>query len=256
MSHELPKSCLASGVNTGAETFAHLDSNGIAHERPESPQLSPLDRAFAGLLTVTQVAVEHAEDWKGQHGLMLSASAVSVAEDYFRTILTESVIVCPCCVRIVSSLETRMEFVLSGSLSEALRSLLAGKSFSSKETVRAWSKTLTGLEIPVGTSLGRALLEFELVCHVRHCAVHAGGYIGERNASVLGVPSGRWIAFSASSVVHTIVAVVTATIRAFNQALFEHLLGRWIDESVLTGVWKEDRAILSRSGPPFDQRST
>lgn len=255
MPHALPRSCLASTGAGPTETFAHLDDKGIARERADGPQLSPIDRAFGGLVVVTQIAAQHELDWQSQHGLMLSASAVAVAEDYFRTILTDSVVTCPVCLGRVSGLSTRMEFVRSGSVADALRAALDHSSLSSRDGVREWTKTLTGLDIGNATAVGRALKEYELVCHVRHCAVHSGGYVGAHNAAVLGVPAGSWISFSAPGAVHSIVAVITRTVRAFNQSLFEHILGQWIDAGILQGDWSADRVPFSALWQSFSSRT-
>lgn len=245
MPHELPQVCLASTSNVGPGTLTRLANEAVSTNRPDSTIVSPIDRAYAALFLVTQLAVQAAGQWQPQHGLILSSSAVAVAEDYFRSVLTECVQVCPVCSDRVAPLETRMEYVFSGSVSDAVRSILDLESFSSAANIRGWAKKIAGSDLRQHHSLDVSLAEFERVCHVRHCAVHSGGYVSTRNASVLGVQAGTWISFDRPDAIHEIISVVTATIRSFNQSLFETLLGCWLDLGVLSGVWAQDRATFA-----------
>lgn len=241
MPHALPQVCLTSSSNVGARSIATLAASAISNARVEPPRLSAIDRAYDSLIVVTQLTVDASSSWRPQHGLILASSAVAVAEDYFRSVLTDTVVVCPLCTKRIEPLETRMEFVLSGSIPDAVRGILDRESFSSKQTIVAWAKKIAGDGLGESRSLALSLDEFERVCHVRHCAMHAGGYVSSRNAQVLDVPVGSWISFAAPTAIHEITAVVTATLRAFNQTLFEVVLSRWIDERQLSGDWNVDK---------------
>jgi hypothetical protein len=242
---------MASASNVGPGTLTRLASGAVSAARPDTAGLSALDNAFSSLLVVTQLTVQATYIWQPQHGLILCSSAVAVAEDYFRSILTDIVGICQLCANRVGALETRMEYVFSGSVADAVRGLLDRESFSSRDTVKEWAKKIAGMEVSGNRSLNVALTEFERVCHVRHCAMHAGGYVSTRNAGSLGVPTGSWISFGSPSAIHEIISVVAATLRSFNQSLFEVLLGRWIDERMLSGTWDEDRYHFSRLWSTF-----
>ncbi len=127
-----------------------------------------------------------------------------------------------------------MEFVFSGSVADAFRGMLDRES-SSRESVLTWSKKVTGSNLGKASSLSDALREFERVCHIRHAAIHAGGYLSTHNAAVLGVPAGTWISFDSPKGIYAMIGGVTATIRSFNQVMFEQILNDWINENVLTG---------------------
>jgi hypothetical protein len=133
-----------------------------------------------------------------------------------------------------------MEFVFSGSISDAVRGMLDGESFSSKDNIKTWSKKIAGIELKNEISLEVALKEFERICHIRHAAVHAGGYVSTRNAAALGVAPGSWISFGSPAAIHEIIGVVAASIRAYNQVLFESVLAGWLDRGLLQGNWSID----------------
>lgn len=240
MSHAFPQVCLASAAPVGAGTSTRLTDAAFLTYRDRGGYRSPIDEAFDSLLVVTQLAVDLSIGWRTQHGLILSSSAVSAAEDYFRSILTEVVSVCPRCEERVQPLETRMEFVFSGSVQDAVRGMLDGESFSSKSNVMTWSKKIAGVDLKNARSLEVLLDEFERICHIRHAAVHAGGYVSTRGAAALGVPSGSWISFGSPAAIHEIVGVIAATLRAYNQVLFESVLTEWLRAGTMLGDWSAD----------------
>lgn len=241
MTQNFPQVCLASSAVVGPGTLNRLAGDAVSVSRHASGYRSAIDLAFDSLLVVTQVAVTSASDWRTQHGLILSSSAVAAAEDYFRSILTEVVGLCALCEARVQPLETRMEFVFSGSVPDAVRGMLDHESFSSKANIVAWSKKIVGTNLKNERSLEVALQEFERVCHIRHAAIHAGGYVSTRNAEVLGVPAGSWISFGSPDAIHEIIGVIAATIRSYNQVLFEAILADWLRHGVLEGDWRADR---------------
>lgn len=241
MSLTVPQICLASTASVGAGTLNRVASAAIATTRHAQGKRSPIDTAFDSLLVVTQLAVSSNATWRPEHGLILSSSAVAAAEDYFRSILTEVVELCSLCEARIRPLETRMEFVFSKSVPDAVRGMLELESFSSRENLLSWTKKFTGSNLEKELSLDVALREFERVCHIRHAAMHAGGYVSSRNAAVLSVPPGSWISFSSPTAIHEIIAVVAATLRAYNQSLFEKILEGWLREGLLVGDWGSDK---------------
>jgi hypothetical protein len=244
MPHALPQVCFAS-LSVGAGTLNRVASDAVATDRHPHGYQSPIDTAYDTLRVVTQVAASATPTWQPEHGLILSTSAVAAAEDYFRSILTEVIELCELCKQRAQPFETRMEFVFSGSVADALRGMLDRESFSSRENVLAWSKKVTGSDLGRARSLNDALGEFERVCHIRHAAIHAGGYLSTHNAKALGVPAGTWISFDSPKGIYEIISVVTATIRSFNQVLFEQILTGWIADAALKGVWTDDKDKFS-----------
>lgn len=245
MSHSFPQVCLASAATAGPGYLTHLTDAAVSKSRPAVGNRSSIDIAYNSLLVVTQMAVESTKGWSTQHGLILSSAAVAAAEDYFRSILAEVVKICPICVARVQPLETRMEFVFSGSAPDAVRGMLDGESFSSTSNIHDWSKKIAGVDLKKELSVKVALTEFERICHIRHAATHAGGYVGSRNAGALGVASGSWISFGSPAAIHEIVAVITASLRAYNQVLFESILGGWLDDATLRGDWSSDKELFT-----------
>lgn len=238
MSHSLPMTCLASGMSVGNESLAGRVSQS---SRDKATAVSAVDRAISNLVVVTRMTGSVSADWEPQHGLILTASAVAIAEDFVRSILADVVTLCPLAAERSYELDTRMEFVFEGDPSEALRGVLDKQSFSSRTTVTEWLKRLLGKPVAKNSTLDTLLADFERVSHIRHCAVHAGGYISGHNAKNLGVPRGHWISFAEPGAVHEVIATVASTVRTVNQFVFESVVSSWIDQQVLCGVWSVDK---------------
>lgn len=240
-SHAIPMTCLSSGMIVGNESLAARVSRSM---RDQAVGVSAVDRAIGNLVVVTRMTSSVSTEWQTQHGLILTASAVAIAEDYVRSILADIVMLCPLAAERSYVLDTRMEFVFEGDPSEALRGVLDRQSFSSRSNVAEWLKRLLGKPVLRDSTLDTLLADFERVSHIRHCAVHAGGYISAHNAKSLGVPRGHWISFSEPGAVHEVIATVASTVRSVNQFVFESIVASWIDSRVLCGRWGIDKALF------------
>ncbi len=216
----------------------------IARSERHDRELSAIDRALDSLVALTQLVAMAQPVWSSQYGLALSASAVAVADDYFRSMFVEVIDVCPLAAQRTGSLETRLEYVSKGSRAEAMRDILSLSSFASMSTVSGWLKQVVGVKaLPI--DLKRVLQDYETVCQVRHVAIHTGGHVTNLNAEKLGVPVGAWLYPDSSKAVYEIIAVVAAAVRAFNQATLDAVIGGWLDAGLLSGEWENDRPLFA-----------
>ncbi|NOV98802.1 hypothetical protein HDG69_003404 [Isoptericola halotolerans] len=243
--HAVPRCCLAPNAPGGADHLPSLRS-AFATERPADEGSSPIELSFASIKAIQDLVHRSSSEWSPHYGLILGASAVAAAEDYFRSVLVEIAKACPTVRSRSRDLDVKMSHVLDGSIDTALRSSLDQVSFSSNRAVREWSKKLLGTKVSGDSTLARLLDEFERVCHVRHCATHAGGYVGEGNARVLGVEAGRWISLDSANAVYEILSVVVATIRAYNQFVLESVLSGWLNDGILLGSWGQDKKLFEK----------
>lgn len=212
----------------------------LARSERHDSDLSAIDRALDSLVALTRLVGLAQSDWKSPYGLALSASAVAVADDFFRSIFVEIVDVCPMAAERTKTLETRLEYVSLGSRAEAMRDILSMSSFASMSTVKSWLKQVIGMgTLPI--DLKRVLQDYERVCQVRHVAIHTGGHVTALNADKLGVPAGAWIFPDTPKSVYDVIAAVAAVVRAFNQSALDSIIGGWLDSMLLTGDWSRDR---------------
>ncbi|WP_447644062.1 hypothetical protein [Nocardioides zeae] len=218
-----------------------MAASSVTAQRHGGNLKSAIDVAYESLVVVSQMAAGLASTWIPQHGLILSSAAVAAAEDYFRSVLTDVVVCCDVAKRRAGPLSIRLEYVFSASIPDAVRGILETESFSSRANVTDWSKRLLGTKFEQNRSLAVALEEYERVCHIRHSAVHSGGYLSGRNASALGVQPGQWISFTTAGAIQAIVNVVTATIRAYNQGVFEKVVEDWLRDGEMVGSWGADK---------------
>lgn len=171
---------------------------------------------------------------------MLTAGVVSAAEEYFREVIVRSVLTCPLCRMHVSAIPTTVGAALSGSDEDALHTSLEATSFSSASKLKEASATYLNFSWAKDSSLGTAMQLFDVVCTLRHCAVHSGGLVNRRNAATLKVPAHSRVAVTSAADLLSLAHVVLATARLYNAELFRHVLSRWIDQGVLNGNWTQD----------------
>lgn len=243
MAHRLPQCCLPSTTMGALPVLRGAD---IAAASRPGPVASPIDTAYGALRAVTSLSASvSSDDWNANHGLILTAAAVAAVEDYVRSILALLPTICPFARERAETLTAPLRFLGLDNLSDAVRHSIGDASFSNISTIRDWSKRIAGSDLKASPSLKSALAEYERICHLRHCAVHAGGYVAQHNARELGLEPGSWIALRSPAVVYEVVSIATSAMRSLNQELFRQTVTIWIDKEWLVGDWAADRESFS-----------
>jgi hypothetical protein len=237
MPHAVPQVCLTPPLPVGFSAASLVKSG---HTRAASP----IDQLGASVAAVTSLAGQVAAAWSEESALVLTAGVVSAAEEFFREIVVRAVLCCPLCRTHVAGIATTVGAALSGSDADVLHTSLEGTSFSSATNLKDASSTYLGFKWEKDSSLATAMQLYEVVCTLRHCAVHSGGLVNRRNAAMLGVPVHSRVAISSAGDLLSLAHIVLATARLYNAELFRHVVSRWIDQGVLRGSWAEDRTNM------------
>lgn len=112
-------------------------------------------------------------------GLLL-LGVVSAAEFYFRSVLGVALDVCPVCRQNAEMLKVPIgafEFFAESGYSHALGSF-EHESLADAQKIRQECKRFTGFDLGKDTSADKAITDFEILCELRHCLVHARGLAG------------------------------------------------------------------------------
>ncbi|WP_146172027.1 hypothetical protein [Pseudoduganella armeniaca] len=119
---------------------------------------------------------------------LLLLGYVSAVESYFRTILSSIIKTDKKASADAHSYTVPFGAVLYQTRRSMPEALFEGISFASEEAIRkALGKFLAVERIP--DDIKSSLLEFEKVCHLRHCCVHRFGKLGTQNGIALGLES-------------------------------------------------------------------
>ncbi|MBC3762227.1 hypothetical protein ACUN7V_10375 [Quadrisphaera oryzae] len=96
-----------------------------------------------------------------------------------------------------------------------------------------------------------ALNSFDVVCHLRHSAVHARGIIGSNSRAELGLGAGTGLVRLRLdfTLLQSVAGVCETLVRSYNRWIFSEIIGRWVDKALLNGTWKDDGALF---WPLFD----
>ncbi|WP_175699610.1 hypothetical protein [Burkholderia ambifaria] len=227
-----------------SEEAVQISAPGLMHKFPGPTKESPIQEYFetANSLTAKIATSEHSDDAEIL-GLML-LGIVSAAEFYFRSALGGTLEICPISQRHAESINIPIaasQFYLGSGYSPALGSF-EHESLADAKKIRGEIKKFTGFDIQDDTSANQAVEQFETLCELRHCLVHARGFAGlkacralkssERQLQKLLV--GKTEAFELIKLSHNAV-------RAVNRFLVDSILNRWIDRDVLVGTWQADK---------------
>lgn len=178
---------------------------------------------------------------------LLTLGVISAAEFYVRNIVASVPHLCP-----IAQRHCELIVVPSGSFSyyagssyPHLVSCFDHESFADAAKIRAHSVKFTGLKIGDGSSVGIALEEFNKLCELRHCLVHARGYVGLKASSGLKLDSRRpaKVLLTQASALD-VLKVCHNLVRALNSFLANGLAERWVERGVLSGEWEKDDILF------------
>ncbi|CAE6887874.1 hypothetical protein [Paraburkholderia domus] len=180
---------------------------------------------------------------------LLLLGVVSAAEFYFRSILVQSLDVCPYAMKQAERVQVPLgSLAYYGTKTRSLGlSVFEHKSLAGSAEIKAELQRLLGISAPAASSVSAALSGFDTLCELRHAAIHTRGYVSSKAASDLGISmsSLHRICFS-QSVVFDLAKLSHNAVRSFNRFVLESLLDRWIAKKYLTGSWRADKSKFSR----------
>jgi hypothetical protein len=171
---------------------------------------------------------------------------VGGVESYFRSIIAGVLRVCPLARQEAAGQVLPFGAIDYYGLGEVELGLFDGASLAGASEIRKKTQSLLGVNFHQSSSAYVALDEFDKVCHLRHAAVHARGILSHGNAAALGlgVTTGRRTLDVSFANLQLAGAVCHSAVRAYNRTVYEKLVHRWIDASVLKGPWTVDKPMF------------
>lgn len=194
----------------------------------------------------TSLTGSHADVTVGQ---MLVAQMVSSVENYFRTLFADLVATCPWVARNVAADTIPFAAVRTFDSARVGFGLVEGVLFSSRGVIGKQIKRFTRYEVQSASTLGRAISAFESVCEIRHAAVHWSGRFDTRAHARMptDVDLNGQVGLNLNlAAIQDSLASCDFLVRTANQVLFDHTLGRWLDEGFV-GLETSERENRARA---------
>ncbi len=215
---------------------------------PGPPTNNPITDYFAttGGLVIKIVDTKYGNDSEVLGLLVLGV--LSAAEFYFRSVLSELSRMCPVCVSHTEALNIpagSFSFYSKSGLPSAM-SAFEHESLADSKRIVSEIKRFAGITCPDNSSVKKALDDFELLCELRHCFVHARGFVGLKAARALGVPRSLQKILIQQTQALDFIKLSHNAVRAVNHHLSKEILNRWIDRDVLVGKWTSDKRLFSQ----------
>ena len=167
---------------------------------------------------------------------------VSAVEGYLRSIFCEILNICPTARKNAANKPIRYGALDYYEFSRLAEALFDTSSFASLEETKKKSNDLLGMDIKNNTSIHTALKNFNLVCHLRHCAIHSGGTLNAHNAKELGLPKEFVNKKLQPNAIVLQEALLTchSFVRSFNQFALNSTFERWIPNT-FRGNWRIEK---------------
>jgi len=213
------------------------------------PDISPITDYFSYTQSLIARFVRPEFSGDAETLSLLLLGVVSAAEFYFRSVLAQSLDVCPYALKVAERAQVPLgSLAYYGTKTRSLGlSVFEHKSLAGSAEIKIESQRLLGISIPGNSSVSSALNGFDTLCELRHAAIHSRGYVGSKAASDLGISmsSLHRISFS-QSIVFDLAKLSHNAVRSFNRFVLENILERWIAKQYLTGSWRTDKIKFSR----------
>jgi hypothetical protein len=209
---------------------------------------NPISDYFATTGTLVQkiVSTKYADDAEVLGLLVLGV--LSSAEFYFRRVLSEVTELCPVCksnVETVNVPAASTGFYANSGFA-ATFSAFEHESLADSKKITSEIRRFAGLNCSDNSSAKVALDEFETLCELRHCLVHARGFAGLKATRVLKASRVPQKVLMSQVKALELIKVAHNAVRAVNRYLSDEIVNRWIDKEVLSGTWNRDKKAFTR----------
>ncbi len=180
---------------------------------------------------------------------LLLLGIVSAAEFYFRSVITQTLSICPCSIKHSERVQIPLASLsYYGTETSSLGlSIFEHKSLAGSDEIKNEVQRLLGIAIPKTGSVATALTGFDTLCELRHAAIHTRGYISSKAASDLGIYAAALQQIDmAQAAAFDLTKLSHNAVRSLNRFLTNAILERWKAQKILTGVWVHDKKIFTR----------
>lgn len=132
--------------------------------------------------------------------------------------------------------------------------LLERVSFTSAEEIFEKIKSYLGIGLAAekqsNTKLNDAMVNYNIICELRHCVVHRAGLLGSNNAMKLGMDDHSSFLekpiYLDITAVQNIALIGESVVRELNNALFAKLLSRTVQDENWEGSFQEDSEVFCK----------
>ncbi|SIR45829.1 hypothetical protein SAMN05421833_109116 [Microbispora rosea] len=219
-----------------------LDIASACQPHTESRQ-APIDDYYDAAESITLVGKPNLLADHSVLGRLLLLGHVGATEAYLRSLLVGLLNICPLCKAHAGAQVIPFASVHYYDANEVAYGLFDGTSLAGGPEIKKVVKKLTDIDLPNNGALHTALRKFDVLCHLRHAAVHAHGSIGTGNAAALGVANaGRRLILDIDLArVHEAAMICRSLVQEMNQHLFQSTFKKWRDKGLLVRDYSADR---------------
>lgn len=253
---------------TRVESISQVSLNG-AYSPLQSAAGSPVDLYYSRVEALVVRAQKAQQENEEELIPLLFLRLVSATESYVRDLLSRLPAICPIIWSKCSDQQMPLGAAFHYEKATLAVATLEHVSFSTKGEVQKQTQKITGLQTASDGSLRVALEAFESISELRHSVVHSFDELFYKNLKEMKIldSSGARYSVSISPLLfQSFVAVCHSFVRAYNRFLLDSVLDSWVEKSLLSMNWVDDkgkfvpvfdafRSVRDGVGPPNAYRA-
>lgn len=228
-----------------SEESVTLDPNSYCGTA-QAESASPIDEFYVYIQEILPLGKE--DDLRNNNvlGRILLLGLVSGVELYFRSIIAKIISICPIARDHASKHLLSLASLDYYGPDRVGLGLLEGTSFATEGEIARQTDRLLGVKWNQNSSTDVAIKKFEMLCHLRHAAVHSRGELSSGNLRSLGIRDrqSRKALFVMLPQLHEAAVTCQSAVRAYNLYLYRKSVERWIAHGILSGAWQRDAPVF------------
>jgi len=196
---------------------------------PEScSDKSPIDIFYEKIKSILKLGTVDFLKTNEVLGASLFLGIISSTDNYFRSIFSKTLSICPYSKAISSEKKTALGSILWHSNNDLLKGVFEFNSFTSSKIIGNTTQNYFGFDLSK-TSINTVISEYEKLCELRHCIVHSDSMLSGKNALRLNVESCKtnYKIIVNFAQLQECCAICTKLVTSFNTIFFEEIARRW-----------------------------
>ncbi|WP_186672808.1 hypothetical protein [Sporosarcina sp. BP05] len=234
----MSKNRIPNCINEIQPNYSLPDLEGFIDYIPFS-SISPIDEFKEAFTKLIQLgSSDYFQNFRDiSSGLILSL--ISLTENYFRNILTRTILICPVSQIASSNQNINIGSVLWHGGNNIIHGVFENISFASGKEVKNASLKYLEFQIPKNSLLESIFNEYDKICNLRHAIVHSDGFLAGKNATALAISKvDTKVRVKLEFAAFQEIGVLCLTlVTNYNDELFKELCERW------SLVWRREYGI-------------
>lgn len=214
------------------EFKSKLDTLVLFDVKHDDSDISPIDQFIENSLRLNKLWAigDPSQEIEPEIGILLLLGYISAVESYMRALIRRLIACDQFSQQTCESFQVSFGAALHHKPNVLPEALLEETVFSGKDEITKALNKFIGFQINSNKALTALLVQYEIVCQLRHCCVHRFGKLGAKNAIAFGLESHKEFlekpVLLKKQSIASIADLLITLVKSINIEVFRHVMIR------------------------------